>query len=133
MNVNTIKNAIIGSISKYKGQQITETLLAQIQDDLYDLAKPIGQEGIISLEYTDENYTDVNGRELFLDHEHWVLLNLFFLLCLRWTDTLVVNDLHEAYTLTVPDITKRLDNTFYKQFGNIVIYVKDSKVCIKRA
>lgn len=60
MNVNTIKNAIIGSISKYKGQQITETLLAQIQDDLYDLAKPIGQEGIISLEYTDENYTDVN-------------------------------------------------------------------------
>lgn len=50
MNVNTIKNAIIGSISKYKGQQITETLLAQIQDDLYDLAKPIGQEGIISLD-----------------------------------------------------------------------------------
>lgn len=85
------------------------------------------------IEYTDENYTDVNGRELFLDHEHWVLLNLFFLLCLRWTDTLVVNDLHEAYTLTVSDIIKRRDNTFYKQFGNIVIYVKDSKVCIKRA
>lgn len=128
MNVTTIKNAIKGSLDKYKGQQITETLLAQIQDDLYELAKPIGKEGIVSIEYTDEN-----GRELFLDHEHWVILNLFFLLCLRWTNTLVVNDLHEAYTLTVSDITKRLDNTFYKQFGNIIIYVKDNKVCIKRA
>lgn len=128
MNVNTIKNAIIGSISKYKGQQITETLLVQIQDDLYDLAKPIGLRGVVSIEYVDEN-----GREFLLDHEHWVLLNLFFLLCLRWTNTLVVNDLHEAYTLTVSDITKRLGNTFYKQFGNIIIYVKDNKVCIKKS
>lgn len=128
MNISTIKNAIKGSLDKYRGQQITETLLAQIQDDLYDLAKPIGQEGIVSIEYVDEN-----GNEFFLDHEHWVMLNLFFLLCLRWTNTLVVNDLHEAYTLTVSDITKRLDSTFYKQFGNIIIYVKDDKVCIKRA
>lgn len=27
MNVNTIKDAIIGSVSKYEGQPITETIL----------------------------------------------------------------------------------------------------------
>lgn len=133
MNISTIKNAIIGSVSKYADQPITEGLLEQIQHDLYDLAKPIGQEGIISLEYTDENYTDVNGCELFLDRKHWVLLNLFFLLCLKWTNTLVVNDLHEAYTLTIPDVTKRLDSSFYISIGNIALYVKDGKVCVKRA
>lgn len=41
MNVNTIKNAIIGSISKYKGQQITETLLvSETREDLVEVNVP---------------------------------------------------------------------------------------------
>ena len=78
MNVNTIKNAIIGSISKYEGQPITEIILIKIQQDLYDLAKPIGKAGSITLEYEDD----------VLYHEQWVLTTLFFLLCLNWTPTL---------------------------------------------
>lgn len=123
MNVNTIKDAIIGSVSKYEGQPITETILIKIQQDLYDLAKPIGKAGSITLEYEDD----------VLSHEQWVLTTLFFLLCLNWTPTLTVTDPNETFTVTDREILSRLDDDFQITISGIHIFVKDSKVCIKRS
>lgn len=123
MNVNTIKDAIIGSIDKYKGQQITETILIKIQQDLYDLAKPIGKAGSITLEYEDD----------VLSHEQWVLTTLFFLLCLNWTPTLTVTDPNETFTVTDREILSRLDDDFQITISGIHIFVKDGAICMKRA
>lgn len=123
MNVNTIKDAIIGSISKYEGQPITETILIKIQQDLYDLAKPIGKAGSITLEYEDD----------VLSHEQWVLTTLFFLLCLNWTPTLTVTDPNETFTVTDREILSRLESDFQITVSGIHIFVKDGAICIKRA
>ena len=123
MNVNTIKNAIIGSVSKYEGQPITETILIKIQQDLYDLAKPIGKAGSITLEYEDD----------VLYHEQWVLTTLFFLLCLNWTPTLTVTDPNETFTVTDREILSRLDDDFQITISGIHIFVKDGAICMKRA
>lgn len=123
MNVNTIKNAIIGSISKYAGQPITETILIKIQQDLYDLAKPIGKAGSITLEYEDD----------VLSHEQWVLTTLFFLLCLNWTPTLTVTDPNETFTVTDREILSRLDDDFQITISGVHIFVKDGAICMKRA
>ena len=123
MNVNTIKDAIIGSIDKYKGQQITETILIKIQQDLYDLAKPIGKAGSITLEYEDD----------VLSHEQWVLTTLFFLLCLNWTPTLTVTDPNETFTVTDREILSRLDDDFQITISGVHIFVKDGAICMKRA
>lgn len=123
MNVNIIKNAIIGSISKYKGQPITETILIKIQQDLYDLAKPIGKAGSITLEYEDD----------VLSHEQWVLTTLFFLLCLNWTPTLTVTDPNETFTVTDREILSRLDDDFQITISGVHIFVKDGAICMKRA
>ena len=123
MNVNTIKNAIIGSVSKYEGQPITETILIKIQQDLYDLAKPIGKAGSITLEYEDD----------VLSHEQWVLTTLFFLLCLNWTPTLTVTDPNETFTVTDREILSRLDDDFQITISGIHIFVKDGAICMKRA
>lgn len=123
MNVNTIKDAIIGSISKYEGQPITETILIKIQQDLYDLAKPIGKAGSITLEYEDD----------VLSHEQWVLTTLFFLLCLNWTPTLTVTDPNETFTVTDREILSRLDDDFQITISGIHIFVKDGAICMKRA
>ena len=123
MNVNTIKDAIIGSISKFEGQPITETILIKIQQDLYDLAKPIGKAGSITLEYEDD----------VLSHEQWVLTTLFFLLCLNWTPTLTVTDPNETFTVTDREILSRLESDFQITVSGIHIFVKDGAICIKRA
>lgn len=123
MNVNTIKDAIIGSVSKYEGQPITETILIKIQQDLYDLAKPIGKSGSITLEYEDD----------VLSHEQWVLTTLFFLLCLNWTPTLTVTDPNETFTVTDREILSRLDDDFQITISGIHIFVKDGAICMKRA
>lgn len=123
MNVNTIKNAIISSVSKYEGQPITETILIKIQQDLYDLAKPIGKAGSITLEYEDD----------VLFHEQWVLTTLFFLLCLNWTPTLTVTDPNETFTVTDREILSRLDDDFQITISGIHIFVKDGAICMKRA
>lgn len=123
MNVNTIKDAIIGSVSKYEGQPITETILIKIQQDLYDLAKPIGKAGSITLEYEDD----------VLSHEQWVLTTLFFLLCLNWTPTLTVTDPNETFTVTDREILSRLDGDFQITISGIHIFVKDGAICMKRA
>ena len=123
MNVNTIKDAIIGSVSKYEGQPITETILIKIQQDLYDLAKPIGKAGSITLEYEDD----------VLSHEQWVLTTLFFLLCLKWTPTLTVTDPNETFTVTDREILSRLDDDFQITIGNVHIFVKDGAIYMKRA
>lgn len=123
MNVNTIKDAIIGSVSKYEGQPITETILIKIQQDLYDLAKPIGKAGSITLEYEDD----------VLSHEQWVLTTLFFLLCLNWTPTLTVTDPNETFTVTDREILSRLDDDFQITISGIHIFVKDGAICMKRA
>ena len=123
MNISTIKDAIIGSVSKYEGQPITETILIKIQQDLYDLAKPIGKAGSITLEYEDD----------VLSHEQWVLTTLFFLLCLKWTPTLTVTDPNETFTVTDCEILSRLDDDFQITIGNVHIFVKDGAICMKRA
>lgn len=123
MNVNTIKDAIIGSVSKYEGQPITETILIKIQQDLYDLAKPIGKAGSITLEYEDD----------VLSHEQWVLTTLFFLLCLNWTPTLTVTDPNETFTVTDREILSRLDDDFQITISGIHIFVKDGAICMKRS
>lgn len=123
MNVNTIKDAIIGSVSKYEDQPITETILIKIQQDLYDLAKPIGKAGSITLEYEDD----------VLSHEQWVLTTLFFLLCLNWTPTLTVTDPNETFTVTDREILSRLDDDFQITISGIHIFVKDGAICMKRA
>lgn len=123
MNVNTIKDAIVGSISKYECQPITETILIKIQQDLYDLAKPIGKAGSITIEYEDD----------VLSHEQWVLTTLFFLLCLNWTPTLTVTDPNETFTVTDREILSRLDDDFQITIGDVHIFVKDSAICMKRA
>lgn len=129
MNVNTIKDAIISSVSKYEGQPITETILIKIQQDLYDLAKPIGKAGSITLEYTDEN-----GNESFLDYEQWKVLMLFLLLCLQSTPKLTVVDKYETYSVTDRDIINRLtDDDFYLVIGKVRIFLKGRDICMKRA
>lgn len=123
MNVNTIKDAIVGSISKYEGQPITETILIKIQQDLYDLAKPIGKAGSITIEYEDD----------VLSHDQWVLTTLFFLLCLNWTPTLTVTDPNDTFTVTDHEILSRLDDDFQITISGVHIFVKDSAICMKRA
>lgn len=123
MNVNTIKDAIIGSISKYESQPITETILIKIQQDLYDLAKPIGKAGSITLEYEDD----------VLTREQWVLTTLFLLLCLNWTPTLTVTDPNETFTVTDREILSRLDDDFQITICGVHIFVKDGAICMKRA
>lgn len=129
MNISTIQNAIKGVINKYGDQPITETVLVQIQQDLYDLAKPIGVSGNLTIEYTDEN-----GNESFLDYEQWKVLMLFLLLCLQSTPKLTVVDKYETYIVTDRDIINRLtDDDFYLVIGKVRIFLKGRDICIKRA